>query len=36
MGCIKFTPLDEAIKELYKWYEEHIHSIDREILLVDK
>ena len=33
---IVFTPLVTAIDRLYSWYEENIHLIDRDKLLVDK
>lgn len=33
---IGFTPIAEAIDRLYCWYEENIHTIDRDKLLVDK
>ena len=31
----KFTPLEEAIKKLYKWYEENKATINRTLLLYD-
>lgn len=36
MPGIAFTPLQEAVDRLYGWYEENIHLIDREKLMVDK
>jgi UDP-glucose 4-epimerase len=36
MGNLKFTPLDEAIKELYSWYSGNKHLLRKELLLVDK
>lgn len=33
---LKFTPLAEAVKELYHWYSEHRSEIRKEMLLVDK
>ncbi len=33
---LKFTAIDEAIKELYKWYSNNKHLIDRNVLLFDK
>ncbi len=33
---LKITPLDEAIKELYEWYSNNKHLINREVLLFDK
>lgn len=31
----KFTPLEQAIKQLYAWYEGHKDTINKELLLVD-
>lgn len=33
---LRFTPIDEAIDELYVWYRDHLDTIDRAALLVDK
>ena len=33
---LKFTDIDEAIKELYNWYVENKKSIRKEYLLLDK
>lgn len=33
---IKFTPIDEAITELYEWYTENKVSIKKDLLLIDK
>lgn len=33
---LNFTPLDEAIDQLYRWHEANIGKIDREMLLIDK
>ena len=33
---IKFTPIDTAIKELYKYYKSHKSTIDPKLLLIDK
>ena len=33
---IKFTSADESIKELYDWYLENKHLINKEFLLIDK
>lgn len=33
---IKFTHIDKAIKELYQWYMENKHMINKEVLLYDK
>lgn len=33
---LSFTPITEAIDRLYSWYDENIHLIDREKLLVDR
>ncbi len=33
---LSLTPIDEAIRNLYDWYQENRKSIQREILLVDK
>lgn len=33
---LKFTPIDEAIKKLYKWYLENKHLIKKEFLMIDK
>ncbi|MBI5554902.1 MAG: NAD(P)-dependent oxidoreductase [Elusimicrobia bacterium] len=32
---INFTPLEQAVKQLYIWYEGHKETIDKELLLVD-
>ncbi len=31
-----FTPVEEAIDRLYRWYEANLASIDRTALLVDR
>lgn len=36
MKQVKFTPLVVAIEELYRWYVENKHTINKEFLLVDK
>ena len=33
---LQFTPLEKAITELYTYYQEHQHEIDRNLLLEDK
>lgn len=33
---LKFTAIDDAIKELYDWYSNNKHLINREVLLFDK
>jgi UDP-glucose 4-epimerase len=33
---LKFTPVDQAISELYKWYSDNKHLIDKASLMVDK
>jgi len=33
---IKFTPIDDAIGELYNWYAENKHLLDKKLLLKDK
>jgi UDP-glucose 4-epimerase len=35
IGSFAFTPIDDAIRDLYTWYEEHIDEIDREALRFD-
>jgi GDP-L-fucose synthase len=32
----KPTPLSESLPQLYRWYQEHLHLIDRNALLYDK
>jgi len=32
----KFTPMEKAIEELYKWYQDHRNKISRDLLLKDK
>lgn len=34
--ALKFTPTDEAIRNLYDWYAKNRHLINREFLLIDK
>ncbi len=36
MGGFEFTPVDQAIKELYDWYESRKIEIPEELLLIDK
>ena len=36
MPEVAFTPLVTAIDRLYTWYEQHLDSINRELLLTDK
>ncbi len=36
MPTLVFAPIDIAIATLFRWYQENMHSIDRECLLVDK
>jgi len=36
MPGFKFTPLDEAVKKLFAWYEKNQGSIDKSVLLFDK
>jgi len=36
MPELTFTPIDEAIRQLYDWYADNIHLINKEFLLVDK
>jgi GDP-L-fucose synthase len=33
---VSFTPIDAAIEKLYAWYAENRHTLNRELLLVDK
>jgi len=33
---LKFTPIDDAINDLYHWYSENIHLVNKEYLLFDK
>jgi len=33
---LKFTPMDDAIRDLFNWYSKRIHSIERANLLVDR
>jgi len=35
IGSFRFTPIEEAIGELYKWYEDNKDNIDRDLLLYD-
>jgi GDP-L-fucose synthase len=35
IGGFAFTPMNDAIRELYAWYGQHIHEIDREALRFD-
>lgn len=32
----EFTPIDDALEELYSWYEKHLHKIDRRIIEKDE
>jgi UDP-glucose 4-epimerase len=36
MPNLQFTPIDDAIKELYDWYLQNMDQIDKKKLLVDK
>ncbi len=33
---LKFTPIQSSVEQLYAWYSDHKHLIDRDVLLVDK
>jgi GDP-L-fucose synthase len=33
---VRFTPMDEAIDDLYSWYAGNLRAIDRSVLLTDK
>lgn len=35
-GCINFTEIDEALKSLYKWYNQNHNLINKEFLIKDK
>ncbi len=35
MKNLKFTPLEQALKQLYAWYEGHKDTINKELLMVD-
>ncbi|MFC4767263.1 NAD-dependent epimerase/dehydratase family protein [Effusibacillus consociatus] len=34
--AMKFTPIEEAIHQLFNWYSSNLHVINRDLLLVDK
>lgn len=36
LGVFKFTPVEEALLELYNWYAARLDHIDKELLLFDK
>jgi hypothetical protein len=36
MPRIKFTAMEDAVEQLYKWYYKNKDSIDKSALLVDK
>ncbi len=36
MPEIRFTPIEQAIDQLYNWYSAHVHLIDKDKLLIDK
>lgn len=36
MPALEFTPMDTAIRELYNWYANNRHTINKELLLADK
>lgn len=36
MGDFEFTPIEQAVKELYGWYKVNQNKIDRNLLLADK
>jgi GDP-L-fucose synthase len=33
---LKYTPIDEAIQKLYRWYSDNKNTLNRDLLLVDK
>ena len=33
LNSFKFTPIEQSIKDLYQWYEQHIHLIDKKQLV---